>query len=124
MPASTDRIALARLLAPKSIAFIGGAEAEVALEGTLSLGFPGKMGMSGAAVWDEYCAGNLKGIRDYCETDVLNTWLVYLRFEHLRGTLGETALAAEFARVREFLQTSDAAHLQAFLAAWDAAGAA
>ena len=76
------------------------------------------------AVWDEYCAGNLKGIRDYCETDVLNTWLVYLRFEHLRGTLGETALAAEFARVREFLQTSDAAHLQAFLAAWDAAGAA
>lgn len=88
------------------------------------LGFPGKMGMSGAAVWDEYCAGNLKGIRDYCETDVLNTWLVYLRFEHLRGILGETALAAEFARVREFLQTSDAAHLQAFLAAWDAAGAA
>jgi len=86
------------------------------------LGFPGKMGMSGAAVWDEFCAGNLKGIRDYCETDVLNTWLVYLRFEHLRGTLGEGALAAEYARVREFLQASEAAHLQAFLAAWDVAG--
>ncbi|MEQ8660272.1 MAG: 3'-5' exonuclease [Gammaproteobacteria bacterium] len=88
------------------------------------LGFPGKMGMSGAAVWDEYQAGNLKGIRDYCETDVLNTWLVYLRFEHLRGTLGESALAAEYARVRDFLREAEGAHLGAFLAAWDAAGAA
>ncbi len=35
--------ALARLLAPKSIAFIGGAEAEVALRGTLKLGFQGKI---------------------------------------------------------------------------------
>ncbi|MEM8647159.1 MAG: acetate--CoA ligase family protein, partial [Pseudomonadota bacterium] len=35
--------ALARLLAPKSIAFIGGAEAEVALRGTLNLGFEGKI---------------------------------------------------------------------------------
>lgn len=43
MPASPDRSALARLLSPKSIAFIGGSEAEVALEGTLSLGFPGKI---------------------------------------------------------------------------------
>ena len=35
--------ALARLLAPKSIVFIGGAEAEVALSGTLKLGFEGKV---------------------------------------------------------------------------------
>lgn len=34
---------LARLLAPKSLVFIGGAEAEVALTGTLKLGFPGKI---------------------------------------------------------------------------------
>lgn len=88
------------------------------------LGFPGKMGMNGAAVWGEYRAGNLKGIRDYCETDVLNTWLVYLRFEHMRGTLGDAALAGEYARVREFLRESDAAHFAAFLAAWDATGAA
>ncbi|MEM7427535.1 MAG: acetate--CoA ligase family protein [Pseudomonadota bacterium] len=43
MPASPNNSALARLLSPKSIVFIGGAEAEVALQGTLSLGFPGKI---------------------------------------------------------------------------------
>lgn len=40
---SSKRSALARLTAPKSLAFIGGAEAEVALQGTLNLGYPGKI---------------------------------------------------------------------------------
>lgn len=35
--------ALGRLMAPASLAFIGGKEAEVALRGTLELGFPGKI---------------------------------------------------------------------------------
>lgn len=34
---------LAQLLSPKSLVFIGGAEAEVALRGTLKLGYPGKI---------------------------------------------------------------------------------
>jgi len=29
------------------------------------LGFPGKMGMSGAKVWESYQAGEIGGIRDY-----------------------------------------------------------
>ncbi|WP_367607177.1 3'-5' exonuclease [Legionella sp. W05-934-2] len=53
------------------------------------LGFPGKMGMSGSKVWEQYQAGNLKAIRDYCETDVLNTYLVYLRFQLMRGELNQ-----------------------------------
>lgn len=53
------------------------------------LGFPGKMGMSGSKVWEQYLAGNLKSIRDYCETDVLNTYLVYLRFQLMRGELSQ-----------------------------------
>lgn len=85
------------------------------------LGFPGKLGMSGAAVWDYYRAGKLKAIRDYCETDVLNTWLVFLRFEHLRGRLSDSALAAELARVHDLLAASPEQHLQEFLGAWDAA---
>ncbi len=40
------------------------------------LGFPGKMGMHGADVWDAYLHGGLKRIRQYCETDVLNTYLM------------------------------------------------
>ncbi len=45
------------------------------------LGFPGKMGgMDGSKVWENYLKGDLEGIRNYCETDVLNTYLVYQRF--------------------------------------------
>ena len=34
-----------------------------------------------------YDNGNIKQIRDYCETDVLNTYLLYLRFMHHRGDI-------------------------------------
>ena len=82
------------------------------------LGFPGKLGMSGDKVWDTYSAGDLKKIRDYCETDVLNTWLVYLRFEFMRGNLDEKDLEREFALVRATLTKMDQAHLNEFLSAW------
>ena len=44
------------------------------------IGLPGKLGIGGAQVWPAYRRGELAAIRDYCETDVLNTYLIYLRF--------------------------------------------
>jgi predicted PolB exonuclease-like 3'-5' exonuclease len=82
------------------------------------LGFPGKLGMHGGEVWEVFLDGGLKRIRDYCETDVLNTYLIYLRFELLRGKLDAAGHASEVARVRELLQASEASHLQEFAAAW------
>ncbi len=82
------------------------------------LGFPGKLGMSGDKVWDKFLAGGIDEIRDYCETDVLNTWLVYLRFEFMRGNLDATALEDEYRVVRETLASMDRPHLNEFLAAW------
>jgi predicted PolB exonuclease-like 3'-5' exonuclease len=82
------------------------------------LGFPGKFGMHGAEVWGEYLKGGLSRIRDYCETDVLNTYLIYLRFELLRGRLNPAEHAQEVARVRKLLGDSDAGHLKDFAAAW------
>ena len=82
------------------------------------LGFPGKMGMSGSKVWHEYMAGNLKGIRDYCETDALNTYLVYLQWLFMRGHLTQDALNKEFDVVKENLKDG-AEHLQEFLASWN-----
>lgn len=84
------------------------------------LGFPGKMGESGGAVWDKYLAGDLDGIRNYCETDVLNTYLIYLRFELMRGQLNTQAYAEECERVRQELRRSGKPHLLRFLDAWDA----
>lgn len=82
------------------------------------LGFPGKLGMSGDKVWDAYQRGGIKEIRDYCETDVLNTWLVYLRFEHMRGNLDASGLQREYGLVRDSLKAMDQEHLNEFLSAW------
>jgi predicted PolB exonuclease-like 3'-5' exonuclease len=82
------------------------------------LGFPGKLGMSGDKVCDKFMDGAIAEIRDYCETDVLNTWLVYLRFEFMRGNLDEKNLESEFKLVRDTLEGMDRPHLNEFLAAW------
>jgi hypothetical protein len=82
------------------------------------LGFPGKMGMSGAHVWESFCSGQIDAIRDYCETDVLNTYLVYLRFQQIRGVLTAGELEHEQNRLRDFLADSARPHLAEFLARW------
>lgn len=82
------------------------------------LGFPGKMGMSGAKVWDAFQAGEVTSIRDYCETDVLNTYLVYLRFELMRGQLTDVEYEEEIERVKRHLAESDKEHLKAFHQTW------
>ncbi len=82
------------------------------------LGQPGKLGMHGSEVWGQYLAGNIDAIRDYCETDVLNTYLIYLRFELLRGNLEQQQWEKETQRVRDFLKKEDKPHFQAFLQAW------
>jgi len=84
------------------------------------LGFPGKMGMAGDKVWDCFRNGEIRKIRDYCETDVLNTYLVYVKFQFMRGLLDQTELDREFAMIRETLQESGQPHLLEFLAAWPA----
>ena len=82
------------------------------------LGLPGKLGMDGSKVWDAYQAGQLGEIRDYCETDVLNTYLVYLRFELLRGSFDQPGYDQEIQRVRDLLKTETKPHWRDFLAAW------
>ena len=82
------------------------------------LGFPGKLGMSGDRVWETWLDGGLRQIRDYCETDVLNTWLVFLRFEHMRGNLDDAGLERELGLVRATLKSMERPHIDEFLAAW------
>ena len=93
--------------------------ARASLENTATLlGFPGKLGMSGDKVWARYLEGDLAAIRDYCETDVLNTYLVYLRFQLMRRVLDETGYEAELQRLKAKLRDSDRAHFKQFLEAW------
>ena len=82
------------------------------------LGFPGKLGMDGSGVWDAYAAGEIERIRAYCETDALNTFLVYLRYELMRGRLSRDAYERECDVVRDGLRDDARGHLTEFLQAW------
>lgn len=84
------------------------------------IGLPGKMGMHGGKVWECFLQGKVEDIRNYCETDVLNTYLVFLRFELMRGKLSKEQYQAECDLVRQNLQESDKPHLHEFLQAWQA----
>jgi predicted PolB exonuclease-like 3'-5' exonuclease len=84
----------------------------------LLLGLPGKLGMSGEQVWDAHHEGRSMDIRNYCETDVINTYLVYLRFELMRGRLNSDEHDRECATVRAWLESAGKAHLAGFVEAW------
>jgi predicted PolB exonuclease-like 3'-5' exonuclease len=82
-------------------------------------GFAGKLGLDGARVWETYRAGGLKSIRDYCETDVVNTYLVYCRLQKMRGVLSAAEYDDEMKLVRTTLRGAMAPHWEEFLAAWN-----
>jgi len=81
-------------------------------------GFPGKLGMDGSQVWKAWCEGKRAEIRAYCETDVVNTWLLYCRFRLMRGELDRMAYEAEVALVRSSLLESGGSHWREYLDAW------
>jgi predicted PolB exonuclease-like 3'-5' exonuclease len=81
-------------------------------------GFPGKLGMDGSEVYTAYLEGRLEEIRRYCETDVMNTYLLYCRFQKMRGGFTEAEYDREAAYVREVLGGIDEPHWAQYLAAW------
>lgn len=98
-----------------------GASARIKMNEVASvLGLPGKFGVDGSQVAPMFDAGKLKDIRDYCETDVLNTYLIYLRFQHHRGVLTTEAFNTAVAAVIQMIEAEGAErpHLAKFLEAW------
>ena len=81
-------------------------------------GFPGKIGVGGAQVWEAYCNGEIKAIREYCEADTANTYLLYLRFQQLRGALSPAQYQKECALLRGTLDKLKAPHWREFLSRW------
>ena len=83
-------------------------------------GFPGKLGMDGSQVYSAFLDGKLEEIRRYCETDVMNTYLLYCRFQKMRGGLTEAEYAQEIDFVKATLGNlaPGEPHWQEYLAAW------
>jgi predicted PolB exonuclease-like 3'-5' exonuclease len=83
-------------------------------------GLPGKLGMDGSGVWRAWKEGRIEAIRDYCETDVANTYLLFQRFQRMRGVLSPEAYDREVALFRAFVGEQKAAHWREFAEAWPA----
>jgi hypothetical protein len=77
-------------------------------------GFPGKLGMDGGQVWGAYRRGELAAIRAYCETDVVNTYLLFLRFQAMRCVLSAEAHGQEIALLENKVAELPGEHWRAF----------
>jgi len=80
------------------------------------LGFAGKMGMDGSKVFSAFQNGELDAIRNYCETDVLNTYLVYCRFELLRGHYNQNDYHSRLQQLHNYLNNENKPHFSEFIA--------
>ena len=84
-------------------------------------GLPGKIGVGGAKVWEAFLVGEHARIRDYCEADTVNTYLLFLRYQLLRGIFSRDAFEKEQGVVKRYLQAQDRPHWREFLKLWDEA---
>ena len=82
------------------------------------LGFPGKIGVGGGQVWQAWQDGKIADIRNYCEADVANTYLVFLRFQLMRCALTKDRYEHEIALVRATLEKSPEPHWREFVELW------
>ncbi len=103
-----------------------GASARVKLnEVCAAFGFAGKFGVDGSMVAGMIDDGKIEDVRNYCETDVLNTYLVYLRWQLHTGTLNKAGYNACVADLVSFIDTEKETrpYLGEFMNAWgDASG--
>ncbi len=98
-----------------------GASAKVKMnELCAAFNLPGKIGVDGSQVTRMFDEGKLQEIRDYCETDVINTYLLYLVYQHHNGSMSHNSFVKCKENLREFLEerAADKKHFKEFLGAW------
>ena len=59
-------------------------------------------GIDGGEVERYFRDGKIKEVADYCETDVVSTYQVWLRYELFRGTLSQDVFEASQAELSGF----------------------
>jgi predicted PolB exonuclease-like 3'-5' exonuclease len=69
-------------------------------------------------VWESYLAGGIEGIRNYCEADTVNTYLLYLRFQLMRCSYTPERYQSELVLVRSALEKRTEPHWREFLSLW------
>lgn len=83
------------------------------------LSIPGKIGIDGSKVSEMYDSGFLKQIDNYCETDVLNTYLIYLNYMLMTGAINKELFFQMNKDLINYLTDQDKEHFYEFLTAWE-----
>ncbi len=86
-----------------------------------ALGLPGKIGVDGSQVTSMFDEGKILEIRNYCETDVLNTYLLYLIYQYHAGSVSFDSYLKCKKNLAEFLESKSPSkpHFAEFLAEWE-----
>ena len=84
----------------------------------LACDLPGKMGYSGAKVYEMFQNEKYTQISNYCETDALNTYLVWLNLQLQNGKLSPEKFQEECNFVEQHLASSKEDHIIKFLTQW------
>jgi len=84
-------------------------------------GLPGKIGIGGAKVWETYLTGEIGRIRDYCEADTANTYLLFLRYQLLKGVFSKDVYQKEIKILKNYLKEQARPHWREFLKLWNEA---
>lgn len=75
------------------------------------LGLSGKpIGVDGSQVEEMFLAGRIQEVADYCESDVVNTYRVWLVYELFRGSIAREQLKWSETQVRGFIQSRKTAN--------------
>ncbi len=85
-----------------------------------SFNIPGKLDTAGDNVRGMFEAREIEAIRDYCETDVLTTMLIFLRHQLFSGALSDGAYARAMHGIRNYLEAEAESrpHLAEYLQVW------
>ena len=74
------------------------------------LGLPGKSEHTGNAVWDLYLEKKIDEVVRYCESDALNTYLIYVQHQLSMGVINEQELNTKKDTLKKFLASQDNPH--------------
>ena len=100
-----------------------GASRREAMDVVASLyGLPGKTDVDGSMVGDLVSNEDWQTLSIYCESDVMNTWLIYLRWLRLTGQLSSPDFAVwqqqSYDYLVKYTQADGSARHQDFIADW------
>lgn len=84
------------------------------------LNLPGKTGIDGSMVQDYFDDNRIAEIRNYCETDVINTFLLYLSYQLHNGSMQKEAFNKNRQSLVKILENNNEnkSHFKEFLEEW------